>query len=201
MLDEIEQRRLGPVDVLEDDEQRPFARERLEQAPHGPEELLRRSRSAAAERAEALDHERGVGLVAHRVRHGLLAAEPLDELRQRPEGDPVAVGEAAPGGDGRVLADLGDELGHEPRLADAGRADHRHQPALAPLRARRQLVSKERELARPPDERRVPAAGERIGAGDGVEHAPGLDGSALALRLDTASSGSSRDGMADEPLA
>ena len=96
-------------------------------------------------------------------------------------------------------ADLGDELGHEPGLADTGRADHRHEPALAPLRARRQLVSKEGELARPPDERRVPAAGERLGAGDGLEHAPGVDGSALALRLHGVERHEPR-GMAHQPL-
>ena len=42
VLDEVEQHRLGPVDVLQDDEQRPLPGEELEQPAHGPEELLRR---------------------------------------------------------------------------------------------------------------------------------------------------------------
>ena len=68
-----------------------------------------------------------------------------------------------------------------------------------PVGARRQLVAKEGELARPPDERRIPAASERLGTGDGLEHPPRLDGSALALRLH----GSERlepRGVANEPL-
>jgi len=82
-----------------------------------------------------------------------------------------------------VSADLGDELGHESRLADAGRTDHRHQPALARIRARGQLVSEQGKLSSSADEWRIPAAGEGVGAGDRLEHAPRLDGSALSLRL------------------
>ena len=82
VLDEVEQRRLGPVDVLEENEQRTLRAERLEQPAHGPEELLRRGGSGAAEHPEALDDERCVGLAAHRVRHRLLAAEPPEELRR-----------------------------------------------------------------------------------------------------------------------
>ena len=98
-----------------------------------------------------------------------------------------------------MAADLGDELRHEPRLADTGRADHRHQPARMPVGARRQLVAKHGELARPPDERRIPAAGERLGTGDGLEHAPRLDGSALSLRLHGRERHEPR-GVANEPL-
>src|SRR5207245_4325250 len=36
MLDEVEQRRLGPVDVLDDQCQRPLARTPLERLPDGP---------------------------------------------------------------------------------------------------------------------------------------------------------------------
>ena len=41
VLDEVEQRRLGPVDVVEDDEQRTLLRRRLEQPAEGPRDLVR----------------------------------------------------------------------------------------------------------------------------------------------------------------
>jgi hypothetical protein len=168
VLHEVEQHGLGPVDVLEDDEDRPRACERLEQSPHRPEELLRRRAAAPLEHAEALDDKGSVGLVLHRVRNSLLAAETLDELGQRPERDPVAVGEAAARGHRRVRTHLGDELRDEPRLADSGRADHGDEPALAAIRACRELVAEHRELVTPADERRVPTAGERVGRSVGV---------------------------------
>ena len=40
VLDEVEERRLTPVDVVEDDHERTLPRERLEQSPHRPEALL-----------------------------------------------------------------------------------------------------------------------------------------------------------------
>jgi hypothetical protein len=98
-----------------------------------------------------------------------------------------------------VSVDLGDELGYEPRLPDPGRADDRHQPALTPVGACRQLVSQECELARPPDERRVPAAGEGIGTCDRLQHTPCLDGGALPLRSHRIERHEPR-GVADEPL-
>src|SRR5205814_6883485 len=113
--------------------------------------------------------------------------------------DPVAIGEAAPGGDGRVAVEFGDELRHEPRLADTGRADHGHQPARMPVGTCRQLVAKEGELARPPDERRIQAASEGLGTGDGLEYPPRLHGSALSLRLHGSEWHEPR-GVANEPL-
>src|SRR5207247_10333120 len=46
VLDQVEQRRLGPVDVLEDGDERALPGERLEQAPHSPRGL-RGARTAA----------------------------------------------------------------------------------------------------------------------------------------------------------
>ena len=46
VLDQVEQRRLGPVDVVEDDDQRLLGRERLDQLANGPEDLLRRRAAA-----------------------------------------------------------------------------------------------------------------------------------------------------------
>ena len=174
MLDEVEHGRLRPVDVLEHDQERAGSGEAFEEAPHRPEQLLGRRGALAAEHAQALDDECGVGFVAHRVRYGSLAAEVPDQLCQRPERDPVAVGEAATGGDGGVVANLGDQFRDEASLADPGRADQRDQPAPALVRARRQLRTQDGELARPSDERGVPATREGIGAGHCAEHPPGL---------------------------
>ena len=148
----------------------------------------------AAEHAKTLDTSAASGSLAHRFRHRLLAAETLDELRQRPEGDPVAVGEAAARGDGRVRRR---PRRRTPTRAASCRPRPRRSPSPAGTHARRRSPSapsrRSAELARPPDERRVPAAGERIGTGDGAEHAPRLDGSALALRFDRSRAASSRE--------
>ena len=50
------------MDVLQDDEERTRTGERLEQAPHRPEEFLRPCGAATAEHAEALDDEGRIGL-------------------------------------------------------------------------------------------------------------------------------------------
>src|SRR5581483_4111927 len=87
VLEQVEERRLGPVDVVEEDHQRLPLRERLEQAAHGPEDLLRRRvRVREPEQAgEALPHELAV----------LGRGEQPDELLTRPPG---RLGGLEPGG-------------------------------------------------------------------------------------------------------
>ena len=55
VLDQVEERRLGPVEVVHHDDERPRSRERLEQPADGPEGLLARRSSRAAE-PERIDH-------------------------------------------------------------------------------------------------------------------------------------------------
>jgi hypothetical protein len=43
MLEQVEQRRFSPVDVLDDERQRTLARAPLERLPDRPEDLLRRA--------------------------------------------------------------------------------------------------------------------------------------------------------------
>ena len=200
VLDEVEQRRLGPVDVLQDDDERPFAREELEEPPHGPEELLRRSGSAAAEHAETLEHECGVGIVAHRFRHGLLAAEALDELRQRPEGDPVAVGEGsdptATVAYAPTSATSSDTSRVLPTPAAPITVTSRHSPAL---RARGQ------PSLRTPSSRLRPTSGvsQRRANESAPAMAPSTRHASTGARLPFASTGRSgleSRGVADEPL-
>ena len=63
MLDEVEQCRLRPVDVVDHDDERAFRRERLEQSPGRPEQLLRRARGLdrPGEREQAIRGGFGLG--------------------------------------------------------------------------------------------------------------------------------------------
>ena len=145
MVDEVEQSVIGPVEVLEHEHERPLRGCRLEQSPPGrkcllslgafctfeahertrlprhPFPLLFVLRERLDHRLELLRRGRGVvGLEDPGVR--------LDDLAQRPEADPLAVGErtALPPGDDLLLG-IGDleQLRHETALADAGNTDER----------------------------------------------------------------------------
>ena len=111
--------------------------------------------------------------------------ELLQHLDDRPVGDPLAVGEAAAADDRRV--DRRQQLRDQPRLADAGVADDRHQLAalLGPHALPR--LPHERELALTPDEQRVvpplrrvahaqqPVGGNRLGLALQLERLDRLD--------------------------
>ena len=56
-----------------------------------------------------------------------MSAASRDHAHQRPEGDAVAVGQAAPAQHARAGGDLVDHLAHQARLAQPGIADHRDQ--------------------------------------------------------------------------
>jgi hypothetical protein len=76
VLDEVEKCRLGPMDVLDHQYERPLARASFDRLANRPEDLLRRSRA-----------ERRVNLV--------LGAGSSKDLTERPVGDALAVGQAA----------------------------------------------------------------------------------------------------------
>ena len=91
VVEQVEQRRLGPVDVLEAENQRPLCRQRLEVPADAPECLLgrgglTRSRRSAAE--HALGRELALICGGERLLDGPLAAGVADELGERPERDP-----------------------------------------------------------------------------------------------------------------
>ena len=177
MLDQVEERLLAPLDVVEDDHQRPLGRSLLERLAERPGDLLgRRRRLRLAE--QRADRRRG-GLV--RGQH----VELLQHLDDRPVGDPLAVGEAAAADDRRL--DRRQELRGEPRLADAGIADDRDQLAalLGPHALPR--LPEQRELALTPDEPRLvpplrrvahaqqPVGGNRLGLALQLERLDRLD--------------------------
>ncbi len=69
--------------------------------------------------------------------------------------------------DGRIAAELADELPHEARLADPGRTREREQVAGAAVRDAREDVAERVELVLAADERRVEAAGRSALPGRG----------------------------------
>src|SRR4030081_1780104 len=102
MLDQVEQRRLGPMDVLEHEHDRPPTGTLFERLPDRPKDVFR---SAC--------RQGGCELV-------LRSRFPKD-LDERPVRDALAVGETAPEEDLRLVADDLRQLEGEPRLADSGR--------------------------------------------------------------------------------
>ena len=152
-------RRLGPVDVVDDRDQRPVARERLEQLARRP----RRSLPASAPPAERDRADDAVGDRASSTPATSAsvawssAADLADDLAERPVGDALAVRKAAPDDDRRVA----------PRRRRGTRATSRDLPipaapttvhelrhSLAPRLARMRLAepASSRDAA---DERRV----------------------------------------------
>ena len=115
-LDELEEGLLPPLDVVEDDHERRLL---LEQLAERPGDLV------GAGAGVALPEQR-----PNRGRRRFVArqrADLLHHLDDRPVGDPLAVGETAAAHDPSV--DPLERLGDEPRLADAGVADDRHELA------------------------------------------------------------------------
>ena len=174
VLDQVQQRRLGPVDVVEDDDQRPLRGERLEQLPDGPEDLLRRSAAAEPDRGgDAVgDHSprpaatRPAPQPLERLLVVECVVEPggrLEDRPDRPVGDALAV-RNAPSREGARAVRGRDELTHQPGLADPGGAEHGYE--LAALLRDGPLVrgDHEAELVLPPGERRVQPPLERLSA-------------------------------------
>ena len=107
VLEQVEQRRLGPVDVVDGDDERSRGGERLEEPAKRPRRLLRRARLVVAPIAPTISR------VAIGPRSTFARSPPSpaqDRLRdlahdlgEREVGDPLAVRDAAPDDDARVL--------------------------------------------------------------------------------------------------
>src|SRR5918999_1568445 len=120
VVDQVEEGGLAPVNVLEYDDERASARERLEEPPHGPEGLFRGScRVVAAERGgDPLADAVGRFVVCNELsdrRAGIapVAGQLANDFCERPKGDPVAVRETAPGDHGGGFGHCRDKLRHE----------------------------------------------------------------------------------------
>jgi hypothetical protein len=110
VLQQVEQRRLRPVDVFDEHDERTLPRELLEQPAHRPEGLTSGRRVRADRTEHARRDELCVVGVAEALAHALLAPEHADHLHERPEGDAFPVCEAAAGQDLGLVAERGAEL-------------------------------------------------------------------------------------------
>src|SRR5215467_8408442 len=112
------------MQVLEAEDKRTGARERLEGPARRPEELFvrRRRLGRVHQAAEECDHFAAARVVRQRRLNRIFATELAEYLRQRPEGNPSSVGEATACGSRRAVFESRAELGREPRLSDSGRA-------------------------------------------------------------------------------
>ena len=138
VLGEVEQERLGPLEVVDREHDGPLRGERGEQAPHHEEDLLGQGRRAG-EQGVHPDGELGaLGVVARDdegverraqgcvVRARLEREARAERLRERREGG--ATGGAALGRENaRATFELPRELGKEPRLAEPRRAEQHGQ--------------------------------------------------------------------------
>ena len=145
VLDQVEERLLAPVDIVEDDRQWVLGRRLLERLADGPGDLLRRRLLLR------LPEQR-----ADRGRRRLVVrddAELLQDLDDRPVGDPLAVGETAAADDLCVTARQ--SLVDQARLADARLGDDRDELAAALHLRSLPGLSEQSELALPADETRL----------------------------------------------
>ena len=142
------------MDVVQDDDQRSFARERLEQPAEAPGDLLRRGDALTERRAESIRSELGVAVLAEGRSQ---VADLRGDLRERPVGDPLPVGEAA--ADQNACLGALDELARETRLADPGRADDGCELRRARLDRTRERALQRLELVLPANEGRRDRAG------------------------------------------
>ena len=192
-------RLVRPVQVLEDEHRLPLLRPALEQPPPGRERLLlRRGLTPRADQREQARLEPGeVGIVR---RQGLLElrlhllgevgledpALGLDDLAERPEGDPLPVGKAAaltPADESGPLLDVREELGAEAALADSRLADDCHELAGALLRGALEGADQERLLELAADERGRVRAGD-VSSEPRASRERAVEGERLRLALD-----------------
>ncbi len=205
--DKVEEAVVGPVEVVEDQENGLHTGELLQKTPPRCEPLgssiigLLVSRHAE-ERDEMSSHPVRVGGgldrkgrdhagelgLGHRSRigfeHSCLC---LDHLAKRPEAHVLAVGErsAAEPGDRSEDAVVNDpmQLADETGLADPGDADHRHEAWLPLAQCCADRIAQGAELLLPADER---CRSQPLGPDWHSGHArlPGRDAKRLSLRLD-----------------
>ena len=122
VLDELEERRLRPVDVVEHDDERSFGGERFEELARAPEKLLHGKRDGREpdRRLDALDDivvSRKPAQLRMRGLHRVALGDGSDlahRFRERPERDAVAIRKAPATEHRRAVVERADELVHEP---------------------------------------------------------------------------------------
>ena len=119
VLQQVEQRLLGPVDVVDDEDERPLACKRLEEPSKRPGGLFagtadrvrsERARNAVRDRLSTL-------VVRHQLQNGracIRAEDGPERLGERQECDAFPVRGAAPDQHADRVAELGQELPRQP---------------------------------------------------------------------------------------
>ena len=112
VLDQVEQRRLGPVHVLEHEDERRLAGERLDELAYRPEHLLADGtcRSRADRALEPRGDDVRVRASVEQLSDAATARSLGHDLPHRPVRDALAVGEAAAGEHLRLAVDGASEL-------------------------------------------------------------------------------------------
>ena len=108
----------------------------------------------------------------------------LDRLRERKKGHALAIRRAAADEHAPLVADSGDELADEPRLADTGRPDDRARDTATSFACVAQRAAQELELSLATDERCVAFLPVRLDIGQDTEQAIRLERPCLALHLE-----------------
>ena len=140
VLDEVEERRLPPVDVVEHDHERPRLRQPLEHAAHAPEGLLGRSRRDSPEHAERTLDDRA----RDRLRRGAAPSASRAPLRcRRPRRCPAAERSTSATGANVIPPSLASQ---RPSSTDASPV-HGGAPARAPAATCRCPASRRRSRA------------------------------------------------------
>ncbi len=182
VLDQVEKGGLGPVHILEEDDQRSVSRQCFEQASGRPEDLLAITGGplVANRVLEALGEWPCLVAIGEQRSIGPGGGELADDLAQGPEGDALAVGHA-PADENRapVGGERGELLG-EPRLADPGRPEDREHVERALARCLLEGLAQPGDLRLAADQRRFQRADRRPLAHE-VAKPPG--GARLGLHL------------------
>ena len=153
VLEQVEQCRLCPVDIVGDDEQRAPPREGLEEFPERPRGFLGRAGARTVECSDcpcdARDDERRPVALRQQLCKALLrvgAGDLANDLCERPVGYAIAIREAPSNDDTRLVGDQGDEFSGQTRLAYPRRADDRRERARAIAHGRLERLLENAEL-------------------------------------------------------
>ena len=186
VLDELEERRLGPVEVVEDEDEWPLLRLRFAELPEPPRDLG--SRTVAC---PPLVRPRSAS-------RSSLSGACWSDLAERPVRDPVAVGQAAAEERRHALRAAG-ELGGEPGLAPPGSRRRPRPGHGAPSTARFERPAERRELSPATDERSIRDRRSKAGADRREARPAGTSGSGrVGSRTSSLSERLEPCGMVDE---
>ena len=192
VVEEVQEGLVGPLQVVDGQDERPPAREALEHHPQHPLGLVRGHGPSA--RVQQLGGPRQCRMVVSE-----LVDQPAQRLHERPPGQRLPVGQATAEGHGGAIGEPFGDLRDQPRLADPGGADDRAQLARARAPGAFEHPHDPRTLVVAVDERRARALRTHRRGGGDVQQPVGGDRVAPALDLERAER-LGHDGVGDQPV-